>query len=330
MLNEISIEIIRKCPNSCVYCSSGSGEFCTDIISFEKFREVIDDAKTLGAKIICLSGGEPFLHPDIIKMAYYVYQKGLSCYIYTSGITLDKDQNRKALPQDILNTVAGKIDKLIFNVEASTEFTYDKIMGTQGCFQLLQESIMRSNRLSIITEAHFVPMKLNANEIDTTVLLCEGLGITKVSFLRLVLHGRALSNKGMIALSDDELAALKKRLQQLKSQNKLSIRLGVPLSNTDNQHTCEAARGKLNIKYDGNVFPCEVFKNDSVNLEFNGYRPQNIYKNTLKDIYFNSEYLKYIRFFVQEYSCGKNCESCVGQYLIKRAVKGAPGSGQQR
>lgn len=50
MLNEISIEIIRKCPNRCLHCSSYSAENCSEIISFKKFKEVITGAKSWGFK----------------------------------------------------------------------------------------------------------------------------------------------------------------------------------------------------------------------------------------------------------------------------------------
>ena len=39
MLKEISIEVIRKCPNRCLHCSSCSNENCSEIISFDKFKE---------------------------------------------------------------------------------------------------------------------------------------------------------------------------------------------------------------------------------------------------------------------------------------------------
>ena len=57
MLKEISIEIIRKCPNKCLYCSSFSNENCSEMIPLEKFMEVIDGAQELGLKTVCFSGG---------------------------------------------------------------------------------------------------------------------------------------------------------------------------------------------------------------------------------------------------------------------------------
>ena len=62
MLSEISIEILQRCPNRCIYCSSHSNPQATHIIPFGIIKSVIDDAKSLGCKTVCLSGGEPFLH----------------------------------------------------------------------------------------------------------------------------------------------------------------------------------------------------------------------------------------------------------------------------
>ena len=91
MLKEISIEIIRKCPNNCLHCSSFSNKNCSEIIPYELFKKVVSGAKNLGLKTVCFSGGEPFLHPDIIEMIEYVYDIGLDSYVYSSGIYMDKD-----------------------------------------------------------------------------------------------------------------------------------------------------------------------------------------------------------------------------------------------
>ena len=86
MLSEISIEILQRCPNRCIYCSSHSNPQATHIIPFEIIKNVIDDAKSLGCKTVCLSGGEPFLHPHILDIISYIAKQQLTCYVYTSGI----------------------------------------------------------------------------------------------------------------------------------------------------------------------------------------------------------------------------------------------------
>ena len=159
MLNEVSIEIIRKCPNNCVHCSSLSDKDCTEIFKYDDFVSIINDAVKLGTKTICLSGGEPFLHPSIIEMINYLHNMGINSNIYTSGIIFDEDMNYASLSRELLNSITGKVSKLIFNIESSNADMYDKIMGTSGCFHLMRQSVKTANSLGIVTEAHFVPMK---------------------------------------------------------------------------------------------------------------------------------------------------------------------------
>lgn len=316
MLKEISIEIIRRCPNNCLHCSSSSGLNCDEIISFEKFLDVVNGAVELGLQTICFSGGEPFLHPEIIRMIEFVYEKGLNSYVYTSGIILDEYKKKAPLPEAMLREISRKVTKLIYNIEAANPNTYDLIMGTKGCFDFLKQSVINANKCGIVTEAHFVPMRLNVSEVEPTILLCEQLGISKISFLRLVSHGRAFNNKSQIALSNEETNALKNKLSQIKKKSTLNVRVGVPLSEEESKHDCEAANGKLNIKYDGFVYPCEVFKNDHVRINECNMMPENICENNIKNIYNNSSYLNVVRKFVKEFTCAKTCENCIGQYFI--------------
>jgi MoaA/NifB/PqqE/SkfB family radical SAM enzyme len=126
-------------------------------MDYSLFTSVVDDAVTLGAKTICLSGGEPFLHPGIIEMVSYIQKKNTDCYIYTSGIILDAHGNYAPVPADILLPLAGKASRLIFNIEAAREDTYDKIMGTTGCFNIMKQSVVTAKKYTLTTEAHFVP-----------------------------------------------------------------------------------------------------------------------------------------------------------------------------
>lgn len=322
MLREISIEILRKCPNNCLHCSSMSDLNCTEILAYNLFTSVVDDAVELGAETICLSGGEPFLHPDIINMVAYIHEKGVRCYIYTSGIMMSDESKYLSISNNLLEQIAGKVTKLIFNVEASTSGTYDCIMGTENCFEIMKQSILNANNFSITTEAHFVPMKVNISEVNDTVLLCKELGMSKISFLRLVLHGRAQINESKVALSNDEFLELQHSLELLQRNSDIEIRIGVPLASDTSCHKCEAANGKLNIKYDGNVFPCEVFKNERMAQAIAPLRPESIFEHSLYEIYHNSLYLKSVREISEHYSCAGHCETCIGQYLIGKSEVG--------
>jgi MoaA/NifB/PqqE/SkfB family radical SAM enzyme len=293
-----------------------SDDKCSEILEYERFASVVKDAADLGAKTICLSGGEPFLHPRIVDMTAYINSLGLQSFVYTSGIVFDAANQKKPLDKDVLKAISGTVTKLIFNIEAATPEIYDRIMGTNGCFEKMKQSVSYANSFSIITEAHFVPMKININEVADTVALCKELNVSKTSFLRLVLHGRALTHEKELSLSGDEILQLKILLEKTQKNADVNIRIGIPFSSDFSFHKCEAANGKINIKYDGKVFPCEVFKNDRAEHLLEGLKPDSIFEGSLRDIYYNSKYLQRVRELSRDFSCSKYCETCIGQHLI--------------
>ena len=193
--------------------------------------------------------------------------------------------------------LSGCVTKIIFNIEASKEETYDRIMGTHGYFSLMQQSARNAVNAGICTEAHFVPMALNIQEIEDVISLCERIRISRISFLRLVIHGRALQNRALIELSDQALNEFKERLLKLQAEDRIPIRIGVPLAQDKACSKCEAAIGKLNIKYDGTVYPCEVYKNIPMERSMGPVRPDSIYDHSLKEIYDHSEFLMRVRSF---------------------------------
>lgn len=91
MLNDISLEILQKCLNNCLYCSSNSCHNSKTILRLDTIKRIVDDVVFLGAKRLCLSGGEPFLHPNIVEVIEYAAQKGLIVDVYSSGIVGERN-----------------------------------------------------------------------------------------------------------------------------------------------------------------------------------------------------------------------------------------------
>lgn len=322
VLREISFEILQSCPNNCIYCSSNSNIKSTNIIDFGTFVKVIDDAVKMGLKTLCLSGGEPFQHPNLLDMVRYAKKYGLEVFIYTSGICMKHDEN---VPLDLekLSVLQGlNVDKLIFNMQAAEEGLYGRIMGNKGCFKIMKESIMSTSRLGIFTEIHFVPMKININQINKVIDLASSLGVKKISFLRLVIQGRALKNRSIVELSDEEQKKLQDVLSRIKSnQSNIDIRIGVPLSNKEDNKHCLAASGKLIIKYDGSVFPCEAFKYIRTIKKDKEIMPDNIKNKRLSCIWGNSEFLNVLRNDINKFKNNNlSCESCPAQYRLKKVI----------
>lgn len=315
MLSEISIEILQRCPNRCIYCSSHSNPQATHIIPFEIIKNVIDDAKSLGCKTVCLSGGEPFLHPQILDIISYIAKQQLTCYVYTSGIYM-KDEVYSSLPNGYIVAIRGMIDKVIFNVEADSSTLYDQIMGTDvGGFDMMKKSINDCVSSGLVVETHVVPMQVNFKHLKSIFEMCYQLGVSKVSILRLVLQGRALENLSIVKLSGEDNQEVTKLIKTLNEAYKGKVRIGLPYSDSNCRIYCKAASDKINIRYDGNVYPCEVFKDDMLNKKI-GHEPDNISSASFLDIYNKSSYLNAVRKQIDAFKLEDGDETCYGQFKM--------------
>lgn len=87
MLKDLCFEVIQTCPNKCKFCSSNSSKDKKTMISLEDFKRVVKYFLNQGGiKEISISGGEPFLHPDLFEMVKFCKEKGIRTVVFTSGI----------------------------------------------------------------------------------------------------------------------------------------------------------------------------------------------------------------------------------------------------
>lgn len=322
MLNDVSLEILQKCLNNCLHCSSNSCHNSKAILRLDTIKQIVDDVVFLGAKRLCLSGGEPFLHPDIVETIEYATQKGLIVDVYSSGIVGEHDLEKSISKEMLWKCKKSGLNRIMFNVQAADSEVYDTIMNTKGKYDLLIQSITNAGECQIDTEIHFVPMKQNYNQVTNVVKLAEQLNVCCVSFLRLVPHGRAKDNKEKIMLCDDELRNIQKELYCVKGTGK-KVRIGLPLSYADVETKCHAVREKLYIKFDGSVYGCEAFKYIKFFTEdMEEIIPDNVLHNRIREIYSNSLFLNKSIELVDRYSedC-IGCENCPIQKFLREERK---------
>lgn len=139
MLNDISLEILQKCLNNCLYCSSNSCHNSKTILRLDTIKRIVDDVVFLGAKRLCLSGGEPFLHPNIVEVIEYAAQKGLIVDVYSSGIVGERNLEKSISKEMLGKCKQSGLNRIMFNVQAADPEVYDTIMNTKGKYDLLAE-----------------------------------------------------------------------------------------------------------------------------------------------------------------------------------------------
>lgn len=322
MIKDASIEIIQRCANRCIHCSSCSGIECSTMLDCNTISSVLTGLKKLGASRICLSGGEPFLHPDIIEIIKCISDLNMIADIYTCGI-VEEDGNSTALSRDLLTAAKNAgARSLIFNMQSTNEETYDYITQSKHHLPLLYESISNAIECNLDTEIHFVPMSCNIGDVIEVIEYAEKAGVKQVNFLKLVPHGRADKYRDEITPTDAALEVFCKEITGLINAGK-HLRIGLPLSENDGKHPCHAVTGKIYIKFDGSVYGCEAFKYLCFKDEqSNRVLPDNIKTADIVDIYKTSAFLKKSMELVSiAADCMVDCENCPVQKIYRRIRK---------
>lgn len=126
MVKDLCFEIIETCLNNCKFCSSNSNCQKTQIIEFDTFKKVIDHFMNNGGiEELSLSGGEPFLHPDILKMVQYAKSYGIKTVIFTSGVIHGKEIDIET-KKKIINKMNKRINE-VNKYEPDNDFLKEKI-----------------------------------------------------------------------------------------------------------------------------------------------------------------------------------------------------------
>lgn len=113
MLKDLCFEIIQTCPNNCLFCSSCASADKDKKIELDLFKRTIDHLITLGGiEEISISGGEPFMHPDLFEMIKYCKEKEIRVVLFTSGIK--KNQKTPTLElENMVNEIKEKYNKYL-------------------------------------------------------------------------------------------------------------------------------------------------------------------------------------------------------------------------
>lgn len=81
----IHIMVTNRCNRRCPFCFDENRKFGKDI-SKENFIKILDKAKENNIKEVCLLGGEPLLHPDIVWLCKTCHEYGLKTVITTNYV----------------------------------------------------------------------------------------------------------------------------------------------------------------------------------------------------------------------------------------------------
>ena len=169
-----------RCNMACRHCYV-RGRFAGPELTTEEALRVVRELPDLGAVHLAITGGEPFLRPDVLQVAREAVEHGLSVSFNTNG-TLLNEQLAKEL---------RKLDARAFiSLDGADREVCDAIRGPGSWKSALRGlAVLRSYGIDF--SLIMTITSLNYGQGRKHILLCEAVGAWEAVFLPLIPSGMA-------------------------------------------------------------------------------------------------------------------------------------------
>jgi radical SAM protein with 4Fe4S-binding SPASM domain len=189
-LLSLEVELSRACNFCCVYCPLEEGSALEEELSEREVREVILQAKELGAKRIILVGGEPTIHGDFLGVVRFIRSQDLEVEIFTNG---------SGITADVAGQLFEERVRVVLKMDTLAEETQNILTGKQDSFAIIQRAFRNLGNAGYPSEDAFLAVEavVCRRNIDELVGLWRWLrdrGVTP--YLQVITpQGRARGNE---------------------------------------------------------------------------------------------------------------------------------------
>lgn len=187
-------------------------------LGYDLFALAINEGVPLGLRSVKLTGGEPLLHPDFIRIVDLLQEKELGLVIETNGTLMTKSLAKYLKEKSTLTDISVSLD-------GSKAETHDPFRGVKGSFDKavlgLKNLVENGYHPQIIMSIH----KGNVDEIEALVKQAEGWSAGSVKFNLIQPMGR-----GKTMIERHQLLNIKELIELGNwVENDLQKRISIPL-----------------------------------------------------------------------------------------------------
>lgn len=226
-LGLLFVEVTGNCNERCQHCYAEAGPQVRASLSRETLLAIVDDAAEVGFSAIQFTGGDPFLHPDLLEAVERATGHGLHVEIYTNGLLLTEKRVAALQPHK---------PSMAFSLYSHLAEVHDEVTRTPGSLKKTLAAIERSVKAGLSTRVGMVAMESNAEHLQESVDLLRSMGVPQVNVTPSFEVGRGEQYLG--------------KMPEGVYQGHGGAKQGPP-------------KGKLCVTYEGNVVPC-IFNRSQV------------------------------------------------------------------
>ena len=269
--NVAALELTYRCNHRCLFCScpwESDETYKKDELKTEQWFAVIDELMKNGVSAFTLTGGEPLMREDLIRIIEYILQKGASLNMISNGRKIDDEflDYRSKNKISICISIPG--------IETFVEHT--GIDNVEHVLSLFEKTKVRG----IQATANIAVTKKNLPELYENIAYALIKGADYVLLNRFLPGGRGFQNQEYLLTKEETNRMLDIAESVLSKANKYGhVGTELPLCAIDHperykhiqvSNLCSAAKGFCVIDPSGylkvcNHSPVRVCRYDELN-----------------------------------------------------------------
>lgn len=282
----VTIELGTACNLHCMHCyipNHGHSE-----LSIETIEQIFYQLRKLGTFELVLTGGEIFCRWDGLQIVEMARKMGFDVIVFTNASLIDENCAKR-----LSELYIGMVSTSIYSLN---KMTHDSITRHRGSLDATLRGLSYLKKYGVPVEVKTMVMKQNYQDLAEVFSYCKNNGFGCVA------------SPFIFCMSDKNREPLNLRVRggELEEIIPLINRIVefTPQIRNPDDYICPSMRHSFGIDAVGNVFPC--------NAMF--HKIGNIYKSTLRDIWFSDEAKKIRNLRYRDLEvCGacKNSSYCI-------------------
>ena len=191
-LLSMEIEFSLRCNYRCEYCYVEQDTDTTGELTPDEIRDVILQAKELGARKIIVLGGEPMIYPHIMDMLAFIRDHGMHAEMFTNGTHVTPEAARRLYDLGV---------QVVLKMNSFDEAIQDELAGVKGAYRTIQHAFQNLRAAGFPSEGHLMAVStiicaLNLPEVTRLWQWLRDQGITPY-FEIITPQGNARDNNGL-------------------------------------------------------------------------------------------------------------------------------------
>lgn len=288
LLSSVHLSLSDHCNLNCTYCYARERvEKKYPALSFQEYQTIIDDILEINPDVvITLTGGEPLLNVDCLRIAEYIKSKNARVFLLSNGLLINESN---------ISKIAELFDLVTLSIDGPNDSMHALTRG---------HNYARVIRAVDLLEEHRVDYTLSMTVTKDNIGYIEQMAKMFGNHMNFAPYFPVSSESSSLAISGTEY------------YNALKSAAGVrPLayceSTLDNAkdspcHKCAIGDGAFSISATGDVYPCQLIHTEE-------FYAGNVHEKKIKDIYMNADAMKKCAHLDVDSISG--CKDCPIKYI---------------